>query len=95
MSRRKGEHIARMNQRDFPHIVELPLPPGGVGHWDGAVATFHDERKIPMRFGRSRRDDGEFCVRLCFADPTDAEAFQKRFGGARIEYDSGPRSAIT
>ena len=29
MTRRKGEITARMNERDFPHIVELELPPGG------------------------------------------------------------------
>jgi len=83
MSRRRGEQTARMNERDFPHIVELPLPPGGLGHWEGAIATFHDERGIAMRFGRGRRDDGAFCVRLFVADPGDAEAFQKRFGGER------------
>jgi hypothetical protein len=27
MSRRKGEITARMNERDYPHIVELALPP--------------------------------------------------------------------
>jgi hypothetical protein len=26
MSRRKGEITARINERDFPHIVELALP---------------------------------------------------------------------
>ena len=29
MSRRKGEITARVNERDFPHIVALPLPAGG------------------------------------------------------------------
>jgi hypothetical protein len=29
MSRRKGEVTARQNERDNPHIVELPLPSGG------------------------------------------------------------------
>jgi hypothetical protein len=29
MTRRKGEITARMNERDYPHIVELPLPEGG------------------------------------------------------------------
>jgi hypothetical protein len=29
MSRRKGEVTGHMNERDFPHLVELELPPGG------------------------------------------------------------------
>jgi hypothetical protein len=37
MTRRKGEITARMNERDFPHIVELELPSGG-----GARRLFHN-----------------------------------------------------
>ena len=29
MSRRKGETTGAMNERDFPEMVELALPPGG------------------------------------------------------------------
>jgi hypothetical protein len=29
MSRRKAEITARINERDYPHLVELALPPGG------------------------------------------------------------------
>jgi hypothetical protein len=29
MTRRKAEITARMNERDYPHMVELALPPGG------------------------------------------------------------------
>jgi hypothetical protein len=29
MSRRKGEVTGHMNEREFPHLVELELPPGG------------------------------------------------------------------
>jgi hypothetical protein len=30
MSRRKSEITGHMNQQDFPHLVELELPPGGI-----------------------------------------------------------------
>jgi hypothetical protein len=30
MSPRKSEITGRMNERDFPHLVELELPPGGI-----------------------------------------------------------------
>jgi hypothetical protein len=29
MSRRKGEGTGHMNEREFPHLVELELPRGG------------------------------------------------------------------
>jgi hypothetical protein len=29
MSRRKSEITGHMHERDFPHLVELELPPGG------------------------------------------------------------------
>ena len=29
MSRRKGEVTGHMNEREFPHLVELELAPGG------------------------------------------------------------------
>jgi hypothetical protein len=31
MSRRKSEIAGHMNERDFPHLVELELPLGGLG----------------------------------------------------------------
>jgi hypothetical protein len=41
VTRRKGERTARMNQRDFPHIVELALPDGGFGNPLDEFETFH------------------------------------------------------
>jgi hypothetical protein len=41
MTRRKGEITARMNERDFPNIVELALPDGGFGHALLAMYDFH------------------------------------------------------
>jgi hypothetical protein len=29
VSHRKGETTSSMNEREFPHLVELALPPGG------------------------------------------------------------------
>jgi hypothetical protein len=83
MSRRKHERTARLNERDW-HLVQLVLPPGGLGEGDLAITGFHKERGIQPRFGHVRRYDGELCVTLCFADPTEADAFQRRFGGTRI-----------
>jgi hypothetical protein len=38
MSRRKGEVTGHMNERDFPHLVELELPPAGTSATSAAVA---------------------------------------------------------
>ena len=31
MARRKGETTSRQIDRDLPHQVEVPIPPGGLG----------------------------------------------------------------
>ena len=82
MSRCKGEIITRINER--LHVIELTLPLGRSVHWHGAIASFHDERGIAMRFGRAYHNDREFCVTLCFADAADADAFHECFGGAPL-----------
>jgi hypothetical protein len=82
MTRRKVEITARMNERDYPHIVELALPPGGFRSRSDAMLAFHRERGIQIRRGQGRNDDGQFYVRYCFADPIHADAFCDQFGGA-------------
>jgi hypothetical protein len=98
MTRRKGETTARMNERDYPHLVELPLPPGGFGSTSEDMLDFHRERGIQMWRGRGRNDEGQFFVTFCFADPAQADAFQERFGGARLTFQKHqwmrPRKAV-
>jgi hypothetical protein len=84
MTRRKSEITARMNERDCPHIVELPLPPSGFRARSDDMLTFHRERGIQIRRGQGRNEDGQFYVRYCFADPAHADAFRGRFGGERL-----------
>jgi hypothetical protein len=45
MSRRKGEVTAAINERNFPHIVELPLPSGGFRSQSDDMLAFHRERR--------------------------------------------------
>jgi hypothetical protein len=84
MSRRKGEIISRMNERDFPHIVELLLPEYGFRSKAIDMVTFHREHGIAIRHGRSRRDDDKFLVRYCFPRSELSDAFRDRFGGERL-----------
>ena len=88
-----------MNERDFPHLVELELPPGGFRHQSVEFGAFHHDRGIPIRRGRGRHEGEQFHVRFCFPDAATADAFRERFGGRRLTYSPskpgrppGPRS---
>jgi len=43
MTRRKREIIGLRNERDFPHLVELPLPPEGFRSVFQEIDAFHRE----------------------------------------------------
>src|SRR4029453_1969669 len=94
MTRRKREIIGLRNERDFPYLVELALPPGGFGSIFLEIDAFHRERRIPVRRGRSRREVKQVYIRFCFPDTAAANAFRNRFGGERLTYapeNSKPR----
>ena len=48
MTRRKREIVGLTNERDFPHLVELALPPGGFRSVFLEIDAFHRERRIPV-----------------------------------------------
>ena len=76
MSRRKGEVTGHMNEREFPHLVELKLPPGGFRSQNLEFDAFHREHGIPIRRGRGRHEVEQFHVRFCFPDAPTADAFR-------------------
>jgi hypothetical protein len=85
MARYKGRSTPKSIERDFPHIVEMAVPLGGLGRRLDAMHAFHLERGIQSRNGRRRRDqDGRDHIRWCFADAATAEAFASQFGGRRL-----------
>ena len=86
MTRRKREITGLANEQDFPHLVELALPPGGFRSVFLEIDTFHRERRIPVRRGRSRHDIEQFYIRFCFPDAATADAFRNRFGGGCLTY---------
>jgi hypothetical protein len=45
MTRHKGQRTARMNERDFPHIVELPAENVMLSNMDRLMA-WHRERAV-------------------------------------------------
>ena len=51
MTRRKREIIGLRNERDFPYLVELALPPEGFRSVLLEIDAFHSDRRIPVRRG--------------------------------------------
>jgi hypothetical protein len=83
LSSRKGETTARMNERDYPHIVELPLPSGGFRAKSDDIMAIHRERGIEPRRGRGWHDDEQYYVCFCFADPAHARESSHPIKGGR------------
>ena len=81
MTHRKREIIGLRNERDFPHVVELGLPPGGFRGVLLEIDAFHRERRVPVRRGRNRYEGKQVYIRFCFPHTATADAFRNRFGG--------------
>jgi hypothetical protein len=87
--RRKTEFVRLTNERDFPHRVELALPPEGFRDVLLQIEAFHRERRISVRRGRSRHEVKQFYIRFCFPDAATADAFRNRFGGECLTHAPG------
>ena len=97
MTRRKREIIGLRNERDFPHLVELALPPEGFRDVLLQIDAFHGERRIPVRRGRNRREVKQVYIRFCFREIATADAFRNRFGGELTHAPTkpNPRTSAT
>ena len=79
--RRYSRLSAKIVARDFPHVVEIAVPHGGLGKRLNAMYAFHQQRGIQVAHLPRRRDDDHDYLRWCFARHTIAEAFAAEFGG--------------
>jgi hypothetical protein len=71
--------------RDFPNVVEIAVPPGGLGKRLNAMHAFHRQRGIQVaRFPHRHENEREY-LRWCFARRAIAEEFAAEFGGTLIE----------
>ena len=98
MTRRRREITGLANEQDFPHLVELALPPGGFRRALLEFDAFHQERRIPVSRGRSRHEAEQLYIRFCFPEASTADAFRNRFGGECLTYALGkpkPRTSAT
>lgn len=68
MARYKGCASAKIIERDFPHIVEIAVPPGGLGKRLDKMYDWHRARSIQDQRGSSRREEGRDFISWCFAD---------------------------
>jgi hypothetical protein len=76
MSHYKGRTATKTIERDFPQIVEIAVPPDGLGKTLDAMYDFHDQHGIKVRRGQSRRDEaGRNYIRWCFAVARMAKKF--------------------
>src|SRR5262245_46120075 len=89
--RRKSETVRLTNEREFPHLVELALPPESFRSILLEIDAFHHERRIPVRRGRNRHEFKQVYIRFCFPDTATADAFSNRFGGQCLtSHRTGP-----
>ena len=91
MTRRKREIVGLTNERDFPYLVELALPPGPFRSVFLEFDAFHRERHMPVRRGRSRHEAEQSYIRFCFPDAATADAFRDRFGGECLTHAPKPK----
>jgi hypothetical protein len=81
MGHHKRRRRSNLFRREFPHIVEVAVPRGGLGKRLDAMHTFHAERGIEACLGRGRREDNQDYLRWYFSDPTTAASFAIEFSG--------------
>jgi hypothetical protein len=90
MSHYKGRPSLTTIERDYPHVVEILVPEGGLGTRLNAMYEWHSARGIQDQRGRSRRDENNRdYIRWCFADLATAEAFAKEFYGSPLNQSAG------
>ena len=82
MTRRyKGRPSGKVIARDFPSIVEIAVPAGGLGKQLNAMHAFHNQRGIQVARIRHRHEDDRDFLLWCFARRAIAEEFAAEFGG--------------
>ena len=80
MSRYKGQLKASRVEQDFPHHVDIIVPPGGLGTRLDAMYDFHIQHGIKPKRGHGAHNTDGPVIRWCFADAETAKAFSVEFG---------------
>ena len=88
MTRYKGRTSPKIIEREFPHVVEIAVPPGGLGERLDAMHRFHTARGIKACIGLGRREGARDYLRWYFTRAATAEAFAAEFGGSYLRASS-------
>ena len=72
--------------KDFPYIVEMIVPPAGLGERLEEMLAFHRDRGITPHLGKGRRTRKRDYLRWRFADLATAIAFAVKFGGKQSHH---------
>jgi hypothetical protein len=70
--------------RNYPHVVEIAVPLGGLRRRVDVLYAFHAQHGIQSRHGGWRREGQKEFVRWCFADGDTAAAFASMFSGTTV-----------
>jgi hypothetical protein len=74
MSRYKGQLRAKRTELDFPHHVDIVIPPGGLGTRLDAMYEFHAQHGSKPQRGHGQHSADGAVIRWCFADASLAAA---------------------
>lgn len=80
MTRYKGELRATRTEQEFPHHVDIIVPPGGLGRRLDDMYNFHIQNDIKPKRGQGKHSADSAVIRWCFADASLAAAFASKFG---------------
>jgi hypothetical protein len=83
MTRYKGRQSARAVEQDFPHHVDMLVPPGGLGRRLNEMYDWHVLYGIKARHGKGSHDANGAVIRWCFASRKIAESFAAQCCGVR------------
>ena len=79
MSRYKGQLKASRTEQEFPHHVDIIVPPGGLGRRLDAMYDFQTQHGIKPQRGHGKHDANGSVVRWWFADANLATEFARQF----------------
>jgi hypothetical protein len=88
MTRYEGRQDPNAVGRDFPHFVDISVPPGGLVNQLHAIYEFHSRHRIPPQRGQLCRGANGTVIRWYFTDPVAARDFASEFGGTRTFHRS-------
>jgi hypothetical protein len=79
MTRYKGQPKASLIEQEFPHHVDIIVPPGGLGTRLDAMYDFHAQHDIKPKRGHGMHTADGAVIRWCFADANLAAEFESKF----------------